>query len=127
MTDILIVYYSRYGGTSELANMIARGVEEVPGCQAKLRTVPPVSSVCEATAPAVPDEGAPYCTLDDMKNCDGLALGSPTHFGNMAAPMKYFIDNASSLWFSGAWRASRPACSPPPAPCTAARNPPCSA
>lgn len=102
MTEILIVYYSRYGGTSDLANMIARGVEEVPDCQAKLRTVPPVSAECEAVADSIPDAGAPYCSMEDLQNCDGLALGSPTHFGNMAAPLKYFIDNTSSLWFSGA-------------------------
>lgn len=102
MTEILVVYYSRYGGTSELANMIARGVEEVPDCQAKLRTVPPVSAECEAVAGSIPDTGAPYCSLEDLQNCDGLALGSPTHFGNMAAPLKYFLDNTSGLWFSGA-------------------------
>lgn len=102
MTEILIVYYSRYGGTSDLANMIARGVEEVPDCQAKLRTVPPVSAECEAVADSIPDAGAPYCSMEDLQNCDGLALGSPTHFGNMAAPLKYFLDNTSGLWFSGA-------------------------
>lgn len=99
--NVLVVYYSRFGGTGELANMIARGVEEVPGCRATLRTVPPVSAVCEAVADTIPDEGAPYCTLDELRGADGLAVGSPTHFGNMAAPMKYFIDSASSLWFSG--------------------------
>lgn len=102
MTEILILYYSRYGGTTDLAHMIARGVAEVADCQAKLRTVPPVSAVCEATAPAIPDSGAPYCSVEDLQNCDGLALGSPTHFGNMAAPLKYFLDNTSSLWMSGA-------------------------
>ena len=100
--EILILYYSRYGSTTEMANLIARGVEEVPGATAKLRTVPEVSAVCETTADSIPDSGAPYASLDDLKNCDGLALGSPTHFGNMAAPMKYFLDNTSSLWFSGA-------------------------
>lgn len=101
MTEILIVYYSRYGGTTDLANMIARGVEEIPGCSAKLRTVPAVSTVCEASDDSIPDEGAPYCSIKDLQNCDGLALGSPTHFGNMAAPLKYFLDNTSSLWISG--------------------------
>lgn len=104
MLEILVLYYSRYGGTAEMANRIARGVEEVPGVCAKIRTVPSVSSVCEAVEEAVPDEGAPYATMDDLKNCAGLALGSPTHFGNMAASLKYFIDSASELWFSGALR-----------------------
>jgi NAD(P)H dehydrogenase (quinone) len=102
MIEILILYYSRYGATSEMANMIARGVEEVSGATAKLRTVPEVSTVCEVGSESIPDSGAPYASLDDLKNCDGLALGSPTHFGNMAAPMKYFLDNTSSAWFSGA-------------------------
>jgi len=101
MVEILILYYSRYGSTTEMANLVARGVEEVPGATAKIRTVPEISSVTEATAEPVPETGAPYATLDDLKNCDGLAMGSPTHFGNMAAPMKYFLDNTSALWFSG--------------------------
>ncbi len=101
MVEILILYYSRYGSTTEMANLVARGVEEVPGATAKIRTVPEISSVTEATAEPVPESGAPYATLDDLKNCDGLAMGSPTHFGNMAAPMKYFLDNTSALWFSG--------------------------
>ncbi len=102
MVEILILYYSRYGSTTEMANMIARGVEEVPDATAKLRTVPEVSPVCEATADSIPPSGHPYATLEDLQNCDGLALGSPTHFGNMAAPLKYFLDNTSGLWFSGA-------------------------
>ena len=102
MAEILILFYSRYGSTSEMANMIARGVEEVPGATAKLRTVPEVSPVCEATADTIPESGAPYASLEDLEHCDGLALGSPTHFGNMAAPLKYFLDSTSSLWFSGA-------------------------
>ncbi|SMF94660.1 NAD(P)H dehydrogenase (quinone) [Methylomagnum ishizawai] len=102
MTEILILYYSRWGATSELANLIARGVEEVEGAVAKLRTVPEVSPVCAATEDSIPDSGAPYASLEDLRDCDGLALGSPTHFGNMAAPLKYFIDSTSSLWFSGA-------------------------
>ncbi|BBL74246.1 NAD(P)H:quinone oxidoreductase [Methylomagnum ishizawai] len=102
MIEILILYYSRWGATSEMANLIARGVEEVEGAVAKLRTVPEVSPVCAATADGIPDSGAPYASLEDLRDCDGLALGSPTHFGNMAAPLKHFIDSTSSLWFSGA-------------------------
>jgi NAD(P)H dehydrogenase (quinone) len=102
MVEILIVYYSRYGSTSEMARSIARGVELVPGATAKIRTVPEVSSVCEAAAGNIPSSGPPYASLDDLAHCDGLALGSPTHFGNMAAPLKHFLDSTSSLWFSGA-------------------------
>ncbi len=101
MSEILVLYYSRHGATAEMARLIARGVEEVEGMTARLRTVPEVSTVCEASADTIPDEGAPYVELDDMKECAGLALGSPTRFGNMAAPMKYFIDNTSPLWLSG--------------------------
>jgi len=101
MADILVLYYSRYGATAEMARQIARGVEEVTEMQARLRTVPPVSPVCEATEPAVPDSGAPYVTLADLEACTGLALGSPTRFGNMAAPLKHFIDSTSSLWLTG--------------------------
>jgi len=100
--EILIIYYSRYGSTTDMANMIARGVEQVPGATAKIRTVPEVSAVCEATEDSIPAAGHPYATLADLESCDGLALGSPTHFGNMAAPLKYFLDSTSSLWFSGA-------------------------
>ena len=102
MAEILVLYYSRSGTTAAMANHIARGVEEVPNITAKLRTVPPISAVCEATEETIPDSGPPYATLDDLKTCDGLALGSPTHFGNMAATLKYFLDNTSELWFSGA-------------------------
>ncbi|MGB5439354.1 MAG: NAD(P)H:quinone oxidoreductase [Gammaproteobacteria bacterium] len=102
MNEILVLYYSRYGSTAEMAQYIARGIETVPGCQARLRTVPPVSAVCEATQDAIPAEGPPYATLDDLQECSGLALGSPTRFGNMAAPLKYFIDSSSSQWLSGA-------------------------
>lgn len=102
MTRILIVYYSTHGGTRELARLAARGVESVAGCSAVLRTVPRVSTVCEATEPEVPDAGAPYATLDDLAACDGLLLGSPTRFGNMAAPLKYFLDGTAGLWSSGA-------------------------
>jgi NAD(P)H dehydrogenase (quinone) len=101
MAEILVLYYSRHGATAEMARLIARGVEEVGGMQARLRTVPEISTVCEATADAIPDQGAPYVELDDMKECAGLALGSPTRFGNMASPLKYFIDNTSPLWLSG--------------------------
>ena len=102
MTKILVLYYSRNGTTAEMANHIARGVEAVNGVEAVLRTVPEVSGVCEKTADSIPAHGAIYATLDDLRQCDGLALGSPTHFGNMAAPLKYFIDNTTEIWFSGA-------------------------
>lgn len=102
MVTILVLYYSRYGATAEMAKQIARGVEEVKGAQACLRTVPEVSTVCEASEAKIPDKGAPYVTLDDLKDCSGLALGSPTRFGNMAAPLKYFIDRSGPLWLSGA-------------------------
>ncbi|HQY22735.1 MAG TPA: NAD(P)H:quinone oxidoreductase [Gammaproteobacteria bacterium] len=98
---ILVVYYSRYGATKNMANLIARGIHSVSGIEAKLRTVPPVSATSEATTSAVPADGDPYVTLEDLKNCAGLAMGSPTRFGNMAAPLKYFIDSTSSLWLSG--------------------------
>jgi NAD(P)H dehydrogenase (quinone) len=100
--EVLVLYYSRYGATAEMAKLIARGVEEISGVQARLRTVPAVSTVCEATEDGIPDSGAPYVTHDDLKECAGLALGSPTRFGNMAAPLKYFLDSTSSLWLSGA-------------------------
>jgi NAD(P)H dehydrogenase (quinone) len=104
MTEVLVLYYSNYGGTAEMANRIARGIEEVQGVSARIRSVAPISTVCETTAASVPTEGAPYATVDDLKECAGLALGSPTHFGNMAAPLKYFLDSASEVWFSGALR-----------------------
>ena len=102
MTKILVLYYSRNGATAAMANQIARGVEAVAGAEAVLRTVPEVSNVCEKTAESIPAHGALYATLDDLRQCDGLALGSPTHFGNMASPLKYFIDNTTEIWFSGA-------------------------
>ncbi|WP_432741928.1 NAD(P)H:quinone oxidoreductase [Methylobacter sp. G7] len=102
MTKILVLYFSRNGATADMANHIARGVESVDGVEAVLRTVPDVSAVSEKTAASIPDHGAVYATLDDLKSCDGLALGSPTHFGNMAAPLKYFIDSTTEIWFSGA-------------------------
>jgi NAD(P)H dehydrogenase (quinone) len=101
MTKILIIYYSRYGNTEKMANHIARGVESVAGAEAVVRTVPEISTVCEKVADTIPEKGAPYATIDDLKECAGLALGSPTHFGNMAAALKYFIDSSSSIWFSG--------------------------
>jgi NAD(P)H dehydrogenase (quinone) len=97
---ILVLYYSRHGATAEMARQIARGVE-MAGLEARLRTVPAVSSECEAVAPQIPAEGASYASLDELKNCAGLALGSPTRFGNMAAPLKYFLDGSSSLWLTG--------------------------
>ncbi|GAA5786790.1 NAD(P)H:quinone oxidoreductase [Chitiniphilus shinanonensis] len=102
MADILILYYSTHGATRQLAQAIARGVESVPGCVARLRTVPRVSTVCEATEAAVPDSGAPYVEPADLRECVGLALGSPTRFGNMAAPMKYFWDSTVNEWLQGA-------------------------
>ena len=98
---ILVLFYSRNGSTSEMARQIARGIEQ-GGLEARLRTVPAISAECEAVAPAIPDEGAMYASLDDLKNCSGLALGSPTRFGNMAAPLKYFLDGTSNLWLTGA-------------------------
>jgi len=99
---ILVLYYSRHGATAEMAQRIARGINEVEGVEARLRTVPAISTVCEAVADSIPDEGAVYCSEEDLRNCAGLALGSPTRFGNMAAPLKYFIDGTSGLWLSGA-------------------------
>lgn len=100
-TYILVLYYSRQGATAEMARLVARGVEE-GGIEAILRTVPEVSAICDAIAPPVPEDGPPYVELDELKNCAGLALGSPTRFGNMAAPMKYFLDSSSGLWLGGA-------------------------
>ncbi len=102
MAKILVLYYSRDGGTARMAQHIARGVESVAGAEALLRTVPEVSAVSEKVADSIPDSGAPYATLNDLEGCDGLALGSPTHFGNMAAALKYFLDSSTPLWFSGA-------------------------
>jgi len=107
MTEVLVLYYSRHGATAALARQIARGVEAA-GAIARLRTVPSVSAECEATAPEIPAEGPPYADAQDLRECAGLILGSPTRFGNMAAPMKYFIDSTSALWLSGAM-AGKPA------------------
>jgi len=112
MTTILVLYYSRHGATEKMAQLIARGAEEASkegfNIETILRTVPNVSRVCEACEADIPDSGAPYVTLDDLKNCDALALGSPAYFGNMASPLKFFIDGTSGLWLSGAM-AGKPA------------------
>jgi NAD(P)H dehydrogenase (quinone) len=110
-TDItlLVLYYSRHGSTRRLAELIAHGIEGVAGCEARLRTVPAVSTVAEATEPSIPDDGAPYVELRDLEECAGLALGSPTRFGNMASAMKYFWDGTSAQWLSGTL-AGKPAC-----------------
>jgi NAD(P)H dehydrogenase (quinone) len=101
MPDILVLYYSRGGSVARLARLIARGIEEVDGMRARLRTVPPVAAVTQQAAPPVPDEGAPYVEKQDLVECVGLVLGSPTRFGNMAAPLKHFIDGLGSEWASG--------------------------
>lgn len=100
--EILVLYYSQHGAVRQMAQLIARGVEQVPGVRARLRTVPKVSANCEATEPAIPDSGAPYVELRDLEECIGIALGSPTRFGNMAAAMKYFWDGTSALWIKHA-------------------------
>jgi NAD(P)H dehydrogenase (quinone) len=102
MTDILVLFYSRGGATAELARQVCRGVEAVQGASARLRTVPPVAAASEAPPRAVPESGPPYATLDDLREAGGLVLGSPTRFGNMAAPLKYFLDGTGSLWLTGA-------------------------
>lgn len=106
---ILVLFYSRHGATRKLAELIAQGIESVPGCDARLRTVPAVSTVTEATEPEVPADGAPYVELEDLTECAGIAVGSPTRFGNMASAMKYFWDGTASQWLSGAL-AGKPAC-----------------
>ncbi len=98
---VLVLYYSRYGATAQMAQHVARGIDNIPNIEARVRTVPPVSPNTEATENSVPSEGPPFATLDDLQNCVGLALGSPTRFGNMAAPLKYFIDTTGGLWQSG--------------------------
>lgn len=102
MTEILVLYYSQGGAVRDMAQLIARGVESVPEAKARLRTVPKVSANCEATEPDIPSSGAPYAELADLEACAGIALGSPTRFGNMAAPMKYFLDGTAGLWLKGA-------------------------
>lgn len=101
MPDILVLYYSRGGSVAALARQIARGIESVEGMQARLRTVPPVAAITQAAAPPVPPEGAPYVERQDLADCAGLLLGSPTRFGNMAAPMKHFLDGTGADWASG--------------------------
>jgi len=99
---VLVLYYSRSGHVAAMADFIARGIESVSGIEARLRTVPAVSANSEQTEPAIPEEGAIYATLEDLQDCSGLVMGSPTRFGNMAAPMKYFLDGTTSVWLSGA-------------------------
>lgn len=108
-SEILVLYYSRYGATEKLARLIGQGIESVPGVSMRLRTVPAVSTVCEASDPPVPKDGPPYVEYSDLEECIGLALGSPTRFGNMAAPLKYFLDGSTSQWLSGALQ-GKPAC-----------------
>ncbi len=98
---ILVLYYSLHGSTRQMAMEIARGIEQCAGIEARIRTVPGISTEVEASAPSIPDAGAIYCSYDDLANCAGLALGSPTRFGNMAAALKYFLDGSSDLWLSG--------------------------
>ena len=109
MSEILVLYYSQGGAVKEMAQLIARGVESVAGIKARIRTVPKVSTNCEATEPEIPNSGDPYCELQDLEECVGIALGSPTRFGNMAAPMKYFLDGTTSLWLKGTL-IGKPAC-----------------
>ena len=108
MREILVLYYSRHGAVKEMAQLVARGIETVDGVAARLRTGPPVSTLTQAVAPAVPETGAPYVELKDLEECIGLALGSPTRFGNMAAPLKYFWDTTGEMWLKGTL-AGRPA------------------
>jgi len=102
MPEVLVLYYSRNGSTAALARQVCRGIDGVPGMRARLRAVPPVAPVTEVAAPPVPPEGAPYVTHDDLRDCAGLVLGSPTRFGNMASPLKHFLDGTAALWLSGA-------------------------
>lgn len=102
MKEVLVLYYSHRGSVKTLAQLVARGIEQVPGVAARLRTVPKVSTVCETLEPDVPGTGAPYAELADLEDCIGLALGSPTRFGNMAAPLKYFLDGTAGLWLNNA-------------------------
>jgi NAD(P)H dehydrogenase (quinone) len=108
-SDILVLYYTQGGSIRRMAELIADGIERVPGAAARLRTVPRVAAATTLAEPAIPDSGAPYCGLKDLEQCIGLALGSPTRFGNMAAPMKFFLDGTGDLWISGAL-AGKPAC-----------------
>ena len=101
MLKILVLYYSQNGSVLNLAREIAKGIDSMAGCEAVLRTVPKVSTVCEQVADSIPDSGAPYVSVEDLRTCVGLAMGSPTRFGNMAAAMKYFLDGTSGVWLSG--------------------------
>lgn len=101
MSDILVLYYSRHGAIKNMAQQLARGIEKVTGMQARIRTVPDVSAVSVATSDSAPTDGAPYASLEDLRECSGIALGSPAYFGNMAAPMKHFLDSTTALWLSG--------------------------
>lgn len=110
MPEILVVYYSRSGSVAQLARHVARGVEEIAGVQARLRSVPPVAAVTAVAQPPVPDAGAPYATLADLRECAGVVLGSPTRFGNMAAPLKHYLDSSAAEWASGALVGKPAAC-----------------
>lgn len=101
MTEVLVLYYSRFGNVAKMAQFVAHGIESVPGCTARVRTVPPVSTVCETSEDTIPKDGPVYATHEDLLACDAIALGSPTRFGNMAAPLKYFLDGTGDLWASG--------------------------
>lgn len=101
MQEVLVLYYSAHGSVKVMAQLIARGLEQVPGIKARLRTVPKISTVCESVESDIPDSGAPYVEISDLEQCIGLALGSPTRFGNMAAPLKYFLDSTAALWLKG--------------------------
>ena len=109
MNEILVLYYSKSGSVKEMASLIARGINSIDGAEAKIRTVPEIFPETTKQAASIPDSGALYATLDDLKNCSGLALGSPTRFGNMAAPLKYFIEMATPLWLKGSLE-NKPAC-----------------
>ena len=109
MNEILVLYYSKSGSVKEMASLIARGINSVDGAQAKIRTVPEIFPDTKKQAASIPDSGSLYVTLDDLENCSGLALGSPTRFGNMAAPLKYFIETATPLWLNGSLE-NKPAC-----------------
>ena len=102
MIDVLVLYYSRHGATEALAQEIAQGIDSVAGAQARIRTVPPVSALSESVENSIPSSGPPYAMVTDLKECAGIVMGSPTRFGNMAAPLKYFLDGTGSEWLSGA-------------------------
>ena len=121
MTEILVLYYSREGAVAAMARLICQGVESVDGCSARLRTVPPVSATPEATAPKIPENGPPYVSLDDLGQCDGLALGSPTRFGQMAVALQYFLESTGTDWLAP-WPENRGQSSPLRQASTVARN-----